>query len=71
MHLINSAVEHAQLFSEQLCHFSTHPVVYVELPNPAHNIGLFHSIRTEAIIDGIEAFAAWVLAHNKQDSHGR
>ncbi|MFF0558002.1 hypothetical protein [Streptomyces sp. NPDC004266] len=39
---------------------STSPVVYVELPGAHHAFGLFHSFRFEALIDGIEAFAAWV-----------
>ncbi len=64
-------VAHARLFSEHLRHSSTHPVVYVEFPYAEHNIDLFHSIRAEATIHGIEAFAAWVLAKNKQDAHLR
>jgi hypothetical protein len=34
--------------------------VYAELPKGPHNFDLFHSIRFEILIDGIEAFAAWV-----------
>ncbi|MFJ5924389.1 alpha/beta hydrolase [Kitasatospora sp. NPDC092948] len=39
---------------------STSPVVYVELPGGHHAFDLFHSFRFEALIDGIEDFAAWV-----------
>ncbi|MER5616342.1 alpha/beta hydrolase [Streptomyces sp. NPDC002215] len=41
---------------------STSPVVYVELPGGHHAFDLFHSFRFEALIDGIEEFAAWVKA---------
>ncbi|SED93348.1 alpha/beta hydrolase [Streptomyces sp. TLI_105] len=41
---------------------STSPVVYVELPGAHHAFDLFHSFRFEALIDGIEEFAAWVKA---------
>ncbi|MFD5449455.1 alpha/beta hydrolase [Streptomyces sp. NPDC127100] len=39
---------------------STSPVVYAELPGGHHAFDLFHSFRFEALIDGIEDFAAWV-----------
>lgn len=41
---------------------STSPVVYVEMPGAHHAFDLFHSFRFEALIDGIEDFAAWVRA---------
>ncbi|MFD7382576.1 alpha/beta hydrolase [Streptomyces anulatus] len=41
------------------------PVVYVELPGAHHAFDLFHSFRFEALVDGIEDFAAWVLAGRK------
>ncbi|MFE1319652.1 alpha/beta hydrolase [Kitasatospora phosalacinea] len=39
---------------------SAAPVVYVELPGAHHAFDLFHSFRFEALIDGIEDFAARV-----------
>ena len=36
------------------------PVVYAELPGGHHTFDLFHSIRFEAVVDGVEAFSAWV-----------
>ena len=36
------------------------PVVYAELPGAQHTFDLFHSLRFESVVDGIEAFAAWV-----------
>ncbi|MGG4265560.1 alpha/beta hydrolase [Peribacillus simplex] len=62
-------MEDARLFAEHLRNSSTNSVVYVELPRAEHNFDLFHSIRTEAVVHGIEAFAAWVLANNKHNSH--
>ncbi|MFI7286897.1 alpha/beta hydrolase [Streptomyces anulatus] len=44
---------------------SASPVVYVELPGAHHAFDLFHSFRFEALIDGIEDFAAWVTAPGK------
>lgn len=38
------------------------PVVYVELPGAQHSFDLFHSVRFEILVNGIETFAHWVLA---------
>jgi acetyl esterase/lipase len=53
-------VEDARRFVEQLRSTSSNPVVYAELPGAQHSFDLFHSIRFETVVDGIEAFAAWV-----------
>jgi acetyl esterase/lipase len=53
-------VEDARRFVEQLRSASDNPVVYAELPGAHHTFDLFHSIRFEAVVNGIEAFAAWV-----------
>lgn len=55
--------EHAREFVERLRGVSANPVVYVELPGAQHSFDLFHSIRFETLIDGIEAFAASVRSH--------
>ena len=55
-------VEDARGFVEQLRSASTGPVVYAELPGAQHTFDLFHSLRYEAVVDAIEAFAAWVRA---------
>ncbi|MFI7008362.1 alpha/beta hydrolase [Streptomyces sp. NPDC050145] len=44
---------------------SAAPVVYAELPGGHHAFDLFHSFRFEAVIDGIEDFAAWVQAEGR------
>src|SRR5262245_7036856 len=53
--------EDARRFVEHLREASPSTVVYVELPGAQHAFDLFYSIRLEAVIDGIEAFAAPVL----------
>jgi acetyl esterase/lipase len=53
-------VEDARLFVERLRTASPEPVVYAELPGAQHSFDLFHSIRFETVVDGIEAFAAWI-----------
>jgi acetyl esterase/lipase len=53
-------VEDARRFVELLRTTSANPVVYAELSGAQHSFDLFHSIRFETVVDGIEAFAAWV-----------
>ena len=62
-------VEQARALAERLRDVSTSPVVYAELPGGPHNFDLFHSIRFEILVDGIEAFAAWV--RSRQAPSGR
>jgi acetyl esterase/lipase len=50
----------ARRWAAQLRGTSTHAVVYAELPGGQHSFDLFHSLRFQAVVDGIEAFAAWV-----------
>jgi acetyl esterase/lipase len=50
----------ARHFVDRLRDSSSNPVVYTELPGALHSFDLFHSIRFENVVDGIEAFAAWV-----------
>jgi acetyl esterase/lipase len=53
-------VEDARGFVARLRRSSSNPVVYAELPGGQHTFDLVHSLRFEAVVDGIEAFAAWV-----------
>jgi acetyl esterase/lipase len=50
----------ARDFVQGLRSVSSSPVVYAELPGGQHTFDLFHSIRFETVINGIEAFTAWV-----------
>jgi acetyl esterase/lipase len=54
-------VEDARRFVESLRKGSANPVVYAELPRAQHGFDFFYSIRFEAVIEGIEAFADGVL----------
>ena len=54
-------VEDARRFVESLRKGSVNPVVYAELPGAQHVFDYFYSIRFEAVIDAIEAFADDVL----------
>jgi len=58
------SAEQARALAERLRAVSESPVVYAELPKGPHNFDLFHSIRFEILIDGIEAFAAWVRSRD-------
>ncbi len=53
-------VAHARHFADQLRQTSAAPVVYAELKGGHHAFDLYHSLRFEAVIDAIEAFAARV-----------
>jgi acetyl esterase/lipase len=48
-------------FAAALRERSRSPVVYAQLPGAQHQFDLFHSVRCTAVINGIEAFAAWVF----------
>jgi acetyl esterase/lipase len=54
----------AQALVETLRTSSEHPVVYAELPGGQHSFDLFHSVRFEAVIDGIETFAVWIRSRD-------
>lgn len=64
-------VEAARLFAERLRRSSANPVVYAELPGAQHAFDLFHSLRFETVVDGIEAFAAWVRSTRGGPREGR
>jgi acetyl esterase/lipase len=53
-------VEDARRFAASLRSVSPSPVVYAELPGAQHVFDLFHSIRFDTVVDGIESFACWV-----------
>jgi acetyl esterase/lipase len=55
----------ARRFVESLRRGSASPVVYAELPGAQHAFDFFYSIRFSAVIDGIEAFADWVVARSR------
>jgi acetyl esterase/lipase len=56
-------VGHADHFVRLLRGCSTRPVIYLRLPGAGHSFDLFASPRFEAVIDAIQAFAAWARAN--------
>jgi acetyl esterase/lipase len=52
--------EDARLFVARLRSTSSDAVVYAELPGAQHGFDFFHSLRSDAVVDAIEAFSAWV-----------
>jgi acetyl esterase/lipase len=63
-------IEMAQRFVSHLRAGSPHPVVFVQLPHGQHAFDLFHSFRFSAVVDGIEAFAAWVRSSRSSQHLG-
>ncbi|HSO53196.1 MAG TPA: alpha/beta hydrolase [Actinomycetes bacterium] len=59
-------VEDARRFVQRLRRTSSNPVVYAELPGGQHTFDLFDSLRFEAVVSGIEAFAAWVRSRGQE-----
>jgi acetyl esterase/lipase len=55
-------VDDARRFVERLRSASSNAVVYAELPGAEHGFDYFPTIRFEAVVHAIEAFAAWVLS---------
>lgn len=61
-------IDDARNFVEKLQAASSNPVVYAELPGAQHSFDLFHSLRFDAVVDGIEAFAGWVRTREEASS---
>jgi acetyl esterase/lipase len=59
-------VEMARELARQLRAVSANPVVYAELPGGQHAFDLFHSLRFDTVINGIEAFADLVRTRASQ-----
>ena len=59
-------VEDARNFVKKLKTVSSSPVVYAELPGAHHSFDLFHSLRFDAVVNGIESFTAWVISNEKK-----
>lgn len=50
---------------------SANPVVYAELPGAQHSFDLVRSVRFEILIDGLQAFAAWVRSREQSEEMPR
>lgn len=59
-------LEGARAFVDHLRRTATNPVVFAELRGAQHSFDLFHSVRYEAVVDAVEAFAAWVRTNDQR-----
>jgi acetyl esterase/lipase len=62
-----TSAEQARALAERARRASASPVVYVELPGAQHSFDLLCSIRFEAVIDGIEAFATSITTRDDNE----
>jgi acetyl esterase/lipase len=53
-------VEQARRFVAGLRAVSRKPVLYAEIPGASHAFEVFHSVRTEHVVNGVERFLAWL-----------
>jgi acetyl esterase/lipase len=53
-------VQQARRFAASLREVSHKPVLYAELPGASHAFELFHSVRTQHVVNGVERFLAWL-----------
>ena len=51
--------EEARHFAQSLARVSTAPVAYAEIPGAQHAFEIFHSLRSERVIAGVERFLSW------------
>jgi acetyl esterase/lipase len=56
-------VAEARKFVELLREQSGAAVVYVELDGAHHAFEVFHSVRTQHALSGVEGFASWICRH--------
>ncbi len=61
-------VEQGRGFVNRLREQTNSPVVYVELPHATHTFDLFHSLRTQAVFHGVQAFATLVMSNQERCS---
>lgn len=57
-------------YADHLRSGSPEPVVHAELPGRQHAFDLFHSFRFSAVVDGVEAFTAWVRSREGTADRG-
>jgi acetyl esterase/lipase len=53
-------VEQARRFVAGLREVSCKPVLYAEIPGASHAFEIFHSVRTENVVNGVDRFLAWL-----------
>ena len=55
-------VEEARVFVEELRKVSQQPVAYAELPGAQHAFEVFHSVRTDHVVNAVAQFLEWAHA---------
>ena len=55
-------VGEARRFAEMLRRVSRAPVAYAEIPGAQHAFEIFHSLRTDLVLRGVERFLASIVA---------
>jgi acetyl esterase/lipase len=55
-------VEEARAFASSLREASDQPVAYAELPGAQHAFEIFHSVRTDHMVNGVASFLEWAHA---------
>lgn len=55
-------IQHVQEFVAALSEVSAEPVCYAEIPGASHAFEIFYSLRTDAAVEGVDRFLAWVEA---------
>lgn len=63
-----ATIETAERLVGHLRRGSRHPVVYAPLPGGHHGFDVFCSLRFQAVVDAVEAFAGWVLARTTEEA---
>jgi acetyl esterase/lipase len=53
-------VEQARRFVAALRAVSRKPVLYAEIPGASHAFEVFHSLRSENVVNGVDRFLAWL-----------
>jgi acetyl esterase/lipase len=53
-------VEQARRFVAALREVSPKPVLFAEIPGASHAFEIFHSVRTENVVNGVDRFLAWL-----------
>ena len=59
-------VEEARAFVAELTAVATEPVAYAELPGAQHAFEVFHSVRTDHMVNAVAAFLEW--CHNRHQA---
>lgn len=56
-------VDGAREFAAKLRATSDEPVVYAELPGANHAFDLFHSFRSNSVVNAVDSFTIWIRSH--------